>query len=627
MRRIRRGSRLGQPALSMVVAALLLAVGSVSAVGAVRANAATAPGPLPVAGLPNPSEQGSIATGRTVTGGNARSGVAPSQMPSAGADAQCVFLTQDTCTSSDPSVTVETYSSGDTSDCTFGGTIDWGDGSAPQNVGFTGGPDGTIFNLGSHAYKTPATYTITVAGEVLSGDCTWGTGTAQFTLSSLITSPAAGAIIALTDPAYLSPQPTDVQRAPATRDLTVTGVDPCGCGVTVNSVAATVAGATWQASIPVSAPGPLTLTVDTSAGEHDSADITLIDLRVAGPAENAKLPLTADPAMPKLDARVEIAGLPADQDPSGITVRWTLQMINRYVVPKNRWLDDVRTVATGTTSGIAAAWQLPADTPVVGGWGRLTATADIAGVADPTVTSEPRWIDIPGTNPGQSAVAAYLADHAGADAGALTHIACHESGRTFDQFRETAQSLTIRYKGQQIAVPAASDKIPDGWPNPAPLRPLFGYPSGVGIMQLDPASYPAQQWDWQANVLGGIGVYAGKQKLAAAWPPKQQKVIDAVRDSDLKIVNAARKAKGLAPITVTRVIVTPYTAAQLTDDTIRGYNGYGKPAKYHQFTFDPRYTMSADHLHLTIDGTPDWVKTVIPDAFNPDYVATVLACG
>ena len=37
-------------------------------------------------------------------------------------------------------------------------------------------------------------------------------------------------------------------------------------------------------------------------------------------------------------------GLPADQDPGGITVRWTLQMINRYVVPKNRWLDDVRTV-------------------------------------------------------------------------------------------------------------------------------------------------------------------------------------------------------------------------------------------------------------------------------------------
>src|SRR5450756_935537 len=587
-----------------VVAGLLLAA-SVAGIGG--AHAATHPG------LRMPSASGQVTHGGA---------------PSASSTTPCVFLSQDTCTSVDQSVTVEASSNGDTSACTFGGTIDWGDGSAPQNIPvFAGGPDGSVFDLGDYKYTAPGTFTITVTGEVLSGSCAFGTGTVQFTLSSLITSPTADSVLAMTDTVYLSPQPTDAERVPTKRKLTVTGIDNCGCAITVNGVAADVTGTTWTAKIPISSVGPLTISVDTAAGEHDSADITLIDLRVVNPAENATLPLTTDPAMPQLNATLEVAGLPATLSASGVVFNWTLEMINRYVVPRNSWQDDVQKVATGSTTGTAATWQLPADTPVVGGWGRLTVKAVIPGVADPTVTSEPRWVNIPGANPGEGTVASYLAANAGDNADALTHIACHETGGTFDQFRETAQPLTIRYRGTNIPIDAKSDKIPDGWPNPAPLRPIFGYPSGIGIMQLDPATFPDQQWDWQTNVLGGISLYAEKQRIATRWPAHEQKAIDATGQSDLRIVNAARAAKHLTPVSLPKITVKSYDSVQLTDDTIRGYNGYGSGGKYHQFTFDRHYVMSANHLELTVAGEKEWVKTVIPAAFNPDYVDKVLACG
>jgi hypothetical protein len=354
--------------------------------------------------------------------------------------------------------------------------------------------------------------------------------------------------------------------------------------------------------------------------------VTLIDLHVVSPAENASLPLTGAPAMPAIRASLEVAGMPADQT-AAVDFTWTLQLINRYVKPRNAWSNDVRTVATGTTTGADEAWQ-PTGLPVIGGWGKTTVKAVIPGVADGTVTSEPRWINIPGTNPGEDAITAFIranADNA-ADAGALVHLACHESGATFDQFRKTAQPLTIRYKGKVIRIPAASGLIPSGWPNPAPLRPLFGYPSGVGVMQLDPASFPGQQWNWHSNVLGGIRLYAEKKALAAAWPSREQAIIDALRAKDLNIVNAARAAKHLKPITVRRVMVTPETPAQLAEDVIRGYNGYGSPAIYHQYTFAPRYVISADHLNLTVSGTPRWAPTVIPAKYNPHYVQNVLNC-
>lgn len=102
--------------------------------------------------------------------------------------APCAFVWPDTlqsCSSTYPAVKVESRSEGDTSGCTFGGTVDWGDGSMPEQFSFPGGPDGTIFDFADHTYSASGTYEISVAGSVLSGFCGWGNFVVSFTLNNV----------------------------------------------------------------------------------------------------------------------------------------------------------------------------------------------------------------------------------------------------------------------------------------------------------------------------------------------------------------------------------------------------------------------------------------------------------
>jgi len=87
------------------------------------------------------------------------------------------------CSSSNAAVKIESLSEGDTSSCSFGGTVYWGDGSK-QNVSFNGASSGTIFDFANHTYQAEGTYAISVSGEVLSGSCTWGDITVSFTYRS-----------------------------------------------------------------------------------------------------------------------------------------------------------------------------------------------------------------------------------------------------------------------------------------------------------------------------------------------------------------------------------------------------------------------------------------------------------
>src|SRR6202035_4955159 len=109
----------------------------------------------------------------------------PAHMASS-AEVRCAFIWPDhlgSCSSLDPAVKVESQSQGDTSVCTFDGTVYWDDGSKPEKFHFNGGPDGTIFNFADHAYHKPGTYEIAVSDEVLSGPCSWRDFTVSFTYS------------------------------------------------------------------------------------------------------------------------------------------------------------------------------------------------------------------------------------------------------------------------------------------------------------------------------------------------------------------------------------------------------------------------------------------------------------
>ena len=95
--------------------------------------------------------------------------------------AQCVFEGIAVCDSTDPTAEIVFVSQGDTSACTFTSNIDWGDGSAVQAENFTGGPDGTPFPF-DHTYTAPGSYAINLNNVVDSGNCTFTSGSVEFTL-------------------------------------------------------------------------------------------------------------------------------------------------------------------------------------------------------------------------------------------------------------------------------------------------------------------------------------------------------------------------------------------------------------------------------------------------------------
>lgn len=574
MRRVTRARGLW----SAVAVMLLLAGG---AAGASDARSATRPGlVMMMAGA-----SGQAAHGRTTPGA---------------ADTGCVFLDEDTCASVDTSVTIETTSDGDTSGCTFTATADWGDGTPPTSVSFAGGPDGTLFDIGDHTYTTPGSYTINLVGVVDSGGCTFGGGTGYFTLTSLITSPAAGSIVAMTDAAYLSPQPTGTERAPTKRDLTVTGIDNCGCAITVNGVAAAATGTAWQAKIPVTDPGPLTVSVETAAGEHDSANITLIDLRVVNPAENAREPLTAAPAMPILDARAQAVGYP--EDTSSQTLNWTLDLRGEYK-DRSGWHAYPKTLVTGSAAGTQTPWNLPQGSPVIGGAGRLSVSANLPGVLDDPVKSEPLWINIPGANPGPAAVNSKIAELDAHDSHELRHLFCWESGARgagYPQFNQRANS----------GEPAFTD-VPGDWtPNPPVLQPKYGAPpAGIGIAQLDPAQFPGQQWDWTRNVAGGIRIYQRGLAASAKLLGQEQARLNSERNQAVALVKATRAAHHLKAIPPPPPVTVPaeprnFGVAGVTADAITRFNtGSG----WNLFYFNYHYLASPDNLHVLTEGGRQWV--------------------
>ena len=113
-------------------------------------------------------------------GGGARMRAMASRATSA-SSTPCSFTPATTCQSTDPTVTLNIYYYGDTSACTFIWDVAWGDGNSSSNLTVTDPPDGYV-QLASHTYAIAGTYTISVTGQVTSGDCVASPFTVQFTL-------------------------------------------------------------------------------------------------------------------------------------------------------------------------------------------------------------------------------------------------------------------------------------------------------------------------------------------------------------------------------------------------------------------------------------------------------------
>jgi lysophospholipase L1-like esterase len=145
--------------LSRVVTAVA-AVTLMSAMTLVPADAAS--GPAPAAAI-------------TVSAGNL------TQAPAAGSE-QCFKASFPDCSSSDPEVSFESVSEGNTSSCTWKSVVDWGDGTT-NTYTIPGGADGAVLFTYEHTYSASGTYTINQTGTTLQGSCPSSPFTLEFTLT------------------------------------------------------------------------------------------------------------------------------------------------------------------------------------------------------------------------------------------------------------------------------------------------------------------------------------------------------------------------------------------------------------------------------------------------------------
>jgi hypothetical protein len=470
---------------------------------------------------------------------------------------------------------------------------------------FTGGTD-------TGSYRVTGTLTITPS-------CGGGTAPPG---GLCITSPPDGSTVALTDAKYVEPQPAeDNDVAPAHRFLIVAGTTSCP-DVTLDSVKATVKGDNWDARLPVKDLGPQTLTAHgsgsaacdkgvsgprraASGAAQTTSTVTLINLKIIHPDNDGdKAPVTAAPKMPDIGAKVQVEGYSGDT--SAVSFSWTLDIKGEYI-DRHGWHAYSQNYS-GSQTGTSATWSpdFPED---IGGWGRLVVTASLPGVLGGTVHSDPRWINITGTNPGRASVELYIEAYADLYPFVIMHIDCLESNHTFNQFNPDKNTGEEKTPG-----------VPRSLPNPATDRPLFGEPpAGIGIAQLDPASFPHENWDWKLNVSAGIAEFEFDYATATTLRDRTQAALDTEYEQLRARLNAERTRAHMDPIPDRPVLVRDLTETEIVYDAIRLYNYSGG-----EYIFDLKYEQGPD---LTIDavGSKDWKKN--NGGQDPNYVRQVQACA
>ena len=445
-----------------------------------------------------------------------------------------------------------------------------------------------------------------------------------------ITSPPAKGIIAMTDEHYLPLQPGPADRQPKQRTLTVKGTAPTQ-SVTLNGLQVPVMGGEWEANLPITKLGQLTLNASDGHDNVQQTD-TMIDVVITNPAEGKTEAVTPTPQMPPLNATVKVEGYSGDT--KDVHFLWTLQLHGEYVDKAGYHPYPETIPATGSTMGTATAWK-PNYTMMVGGVARLSIVATGLPTVHSPVVSEPRWFDIPGENPSKAAIMAFTKQKDPANADTLDHLFCHESN--FEQFNPN----------RELREPP-TEAIPADWPfNPGILRPLSGsqeedFGADVGIAQANPAKFPTEQWNWHDNVERGIVVLHSGIKAAGEWRAQEQARLDSERKTALDQANGTRKLLGLQLINIDRIIVPALSPEQLKRFAIRKYNG-GDEYRFSEHFVE---VVTLDGPVVQTQGTNDWVdqagtwedvgkwearggvmqvRTWIPKN-NPGYVDAVVNC-
>jgi len=225
-----------------------------------------------------------------------------------------------------------------------------------------------------------------------------------------------------------------------------------------------------------------------------------IAIEIVAPARGETFHLHAEPSMPviPLEARVLVQGTPVTIG----SVRWELRLTGRYRV-RDQAGSGHRLQAYALPAGHARSkpgervrFEL-APGEIVGGALEIKATfhggAALEGL---TASKKLTGCRVLGKDPPRREVEAFIAERGGSLAWLYLRMFCHESAHHLAQFARGS-----------------------GGGN-TPGFPLYGPPSGVGIVQRDPMApewrwprgpighannfFPRIFWDWKRNVAEGI---------------------------------------------------------------------------------------------------------------------------
>ena len=440
---------------------------------------------------------------------------------------------------------------------------------------------------------------------------------ASSAVSLSIVTPTASSEICLTDTELITPQPITGAMPVATRNLIVKGKCAAEAAVTINGANAAVSGNDWRACVPIVQLGELKIAA-ASGSVTITNIVTIYEFQFIQPTMNQQfaIPANPNPSMPEISASVKIVGL--NPDPTESTAfTWEL-IIGGYYRDRSGW-QQYSYQYTGQTQG-AAPWKPAFNKVIVGGWGRLQVKSQIGGKE---VKSDFRWIDINGENPSSAIVQQYIQTNGGTDVDILHKIIHYESYKhQYLQFFSTAETREPNDNRIPSAFTAGSSS---GGP-PRPLRPVYGAPpAGIGIAQLDPASFPDQHWNWQSNVLSACQLYYKEKVPIATHIYKiEQSRLDNLRTDVLSIVNLARSKQtppqsALSLSTIQISAQKPFSAAELRRAKIRTYNGG------YNYRLDYTYQLSQDILTATLVGTGSWVED--PGVNYSQSVTTVTVAG
>ena len=226
-------------------------------------------------------------------------------------------------------------------------------------------------------------------------------------------------------------------------------------------------------------------------------------------------------------------------------------------------------------------------------------SADLPGVLDDPVQSEPRWINIPGNNPDPAAVNDKVVSLDSADADTIEHIFPTRAAAKASTTRSSTPSPT-----------GASRALLSSPPTGAPTRRSCNrssarIPAGIGIAQDDPATFPAQQWNWIANVTRGVQVYRTGLGAAESLLQDEQDRLNSEWQKARDVVDAYRKAHHLGNVNMPKLVEIPEPApyAHLDGVTADATDPTDTGPGYSLFYFGYHYLATTNNLHVVTKGT------------------------